>query len=398
MPLKFTTCMLAIMLAFSMACMRKQAPENQPEDATHRLSIKGVIAGASAAEVILEEMEAREYIPVDTVLCDASGAFEIDFTADRPAFYVLRYGQTGYVTLLMEPGESLVLKAELENRDNYSVQGSPGSELLRELAAEHKKTLNALGEITRKNRQNMSSPGYAELKIAFDQQFDSITARFKQYSLAYIENNSGSLAILVALYNLYGQGLPVFHPGEDLQVYKFVDSVLMNQYSEFDAVKLLHAQIAESEQLIHENQASESLLKGKIAPDFVSSRPDGSQLALSELKGSYVLLNFWAGWSHLSRKENAVLREAMESFANKNLRVLQVSLDDKREVWLQAIQEDNLDWDHVSDLKRWECPAVDLYRVDKVPFHVLIDPSGRILETNIFGEELLNKLENLFNS
>ena len=390
--------MLLFTLALSMACVRKQAPANQTEDATQRVTLQGVIERGSGTKVMLEEMEAREYIPVDTVFCDASGAFEMAFTTDRTAFYALRYGQTGYVTLLLEPGESLAFKAELENRDNYSVQGSPGSELLRELSEEHRQTLKALGEITRKNRENMSCPEYAKLKIAFDQQFDSLTYQFKQYSLAFIEENSTSLAILVALYNLYGQGLPVFHPGEDLQVYKYVDSVLMNQYSEFDAVRLLHAQIVESEQLMNENQTSGSLQKGKIAPDFVSSRPDGSQMALSELKGSYVLLNFWAGWSHLSRKENAVLREAMDSFASQNLRILQVSLDEKRDLWLQAIEEDQLNWDHVSDLKRWECPAVDLYRVDKVPFHVLIDPSGRILETNIFGEELLNKLENLFNS
>jgi len=236
------------------------------------------------------------------------------------------------------------------------------------------------------------------MKVSFDRQFDSITDQFKQYSLEFIEENAGSLAILIALYNLYGQGLPVFHPGEDLQVYTYVDSALMSRYSEFDAVRLLHAQIAESEQLMRENQTSDFLQKGKIAPDFVSSRPDGSQLALYELKGSYVLLNFWAGWSPLSREENAVLKKAMESHGNEKFKILQVSLDDSREVWLNAIREDQLDWDHVSDLKRWECPAVDLYRVDRIPFHILIDPSGKILELNLFGEELLTKLEHIFKS
>jgi len=398
MPVKTTFYVITCMLAISMACMRQKTPAEQSVDARQQLRISGVIEANSGAEVILEEMGAREYIPVDTAQCDASGAFEIVFSADQPAFYVLRYGYSEYVTLLMEPGESLEFKDTTESTDTYSVLGSPGSELLRKLSAEHKQTLKVLGEISRKNMEYMSSPEYPAKKIEFDRQFDSVTDQFKQYSLAYIEENAGSLAILVALYNLYGQGLPVFNPAEDLQVYQFVDSALMTRYSEFEAVRLLHAQIVESDQLLSENQTLESLQKGKIAPDFVSSRPDGSQLALSDLKGSYVLLNFWAGWSRLSREENSRLRKAMETYGHKKFRILQVSLDDKREVWLEAIREDQLNWDHVSDLKRWECPAVDLYRVDKVPFSVLLDPTGRIMEINLFGEELLNKLENIFNS
>jgi peroxiredoxin len=398
MPVRKTLYVLTCMLAVSSACIRKQAPAEQPGNTRHQIRIHGVIAGSPEAEVVLEEMGAREYIPVDTVHCDATGVFEIAFTAEQPAFYVLRYGQSAYVTLLLEPGETLDFKGATENTETYSVQGSGGSDLLRRLSAEHKKTLKALGEITRKNMEYMSSPGYPEMKIKFDRQFDSITDQFKQYSLAYINENASSLAILVALYNLYGQGLPVFHPAEDLPVYKFVDSALMARYSEFEAVRLLHAQIEESEQLISANQSTEALQKGKIAPDFVSSRPDGSQLALSDLKGSYVLLNFWAGWSRLSREENTLLRTAMASYGNYKFRILQVSLDDRREVWLKAIEEDQLNWDHVSDLQRWECLAVDLYRVDKVPFNVLIDPSGKIMEINLFGETLLNKLENIFNS
>jgi hypothetical protein len=71
-------------------------------------------------------------------------------------------------------------------------------------------------------------------------------------------------------------------------------------------------------------------------------------------------------------------------------------LDDRREEWLRAIREDGLEWDHVSDLKRWETIVVDLYRVDKIPTSFLIDPSGRILETDLFGDRLLEKLEIIF--
>ena len=360
-----------------------------------QLQLKGVIEGCTGEDIIIEEMGAREYIPLDTAVCNVSGAFEMSFVADHTSFYVLRYGKSGYITLLMEPGESVEF-AGTEQLGDYSVKGSPGSELLQTLNIEHKRALEALGEISRKNMQYMSSPEFPKMKLEFDRQFDSIKAQFRTYSLQYIEENKGSLAILVALYNLYGQGLPVFDPGTDYGVYRFVDSVLMVNFSDFEAVQLLHAQLTESEQLLDENHPIVSLEKGKIAPDFVSSRPEGEELALSDLRGNYVLLNFWAGWSQLSRDENRSLLKAMNTYGDQNLKILQVSLDDDRQVWLDAIREDQLKWDHVSDLKRWDTPAVDLYGVDRIPFMVVIDPEGRIMETNLFGAELLKELEHIF--
>ena len=267
---------------------------------------------------------------------------------------------------------------------------------IQDLAMEHKATLNSLAEVTRKNMEYASSPDYTAKKQVFDHQFDSITTRFREYSLAYISDNSGSMAILIALYNLYGQGLPVFHPETDLQVYQYVDSALMSQYSEFETVQLLHAQVAAAIQMTGDQPQVEQLQAGEIAPDFVSSRPDGSPLALSDLKGRYVLLSFWAGWSHLSREENPSMLEAYEVFGDRGFQILQVSLDNDRREWTDAISKDRLNWDHVSDLKRWDTPVADLYHVEKIPFNVLIDPSGRVLATNLFGTQLMNKLENIF--
>jgi hypothetical protein len=81
-----------------------------------------------------------------------------------------------------------------------------------------------------------------------------------------------------------------------------------------------------------------------------------------------------------------------------NFRILQVSVDDKLTAWTVAIEEDGLVWDHVSELKRWETPVVELYGVEKIPFNVLIDPSGKIVETDLYGEQLLSKLDQLLNN
>ena len=360
------------------------------------LRIRGMVEEGQGSTVVLEEMGAREFIPLDTVVCDESGTFEISISPSSIAFYVLRYGSRDRATLLMEPGESVYFSAVLDQSGSYEIKGSPGSELLHELSMEHKKTLEELGEITRRNMEMVSSPGYSSLKPKLDRQYDSITSGFREYSLRFIHNNSGSLATLVALYNMYGQRLPVFDPRRDLAVYKLVDSLLLPAYAGFEAVDLLHAQVTEAERVIHEAPATPAFQKGEIAPDFVSSRTDGTQLALSELRGEYVLLSFWAGWSRLARDENPTLRMAMERYGKHPFRILQVSLDDDRDVWTGAIKEDGLVWDHVGDLRRWDTPVADLYRIEKIPGNVLIDPSGRVVETDLFGEKLLEKLDSIF--
>jgi len=392
------TIMLFPLLLLLLGCGQKGSLNTEDKKAVYSTEISGLLHESHGETILLEEMGAREYIPVDTVSCDESGKFHISFSPEQIAFYVLRYGPSGYISLLMEPGESVQFSGQSGNMNAYTIKGSPGSSLLQTLATEHKKTLEALSGITRMNREYVSSPDYPAMKQRFDQQFDSITSDFHEYSLQFIYKNASSPAILIALYNLYGQGFPVFYPDTDFAIYNFVDSALMTAYSELDAVQLLHAQVTEAEQLRKSKSQPDLLKKGGIAPDFVSSRPDGSQMALSDLKGDYVLLTFWASWSKLCREENKVLTRAMERFGEHNFRILQVSLDDDKDAWTLAIDKDHLYWEHVSDLKRWETQLVNLYGVEKIPFNVMIDPSGKIIETDLYGEQLLYKLDQLFNN
>lgn len=380
-----------------LACKQNKPADLPGETSGKNTEIRGLLYTGGGENLVLEEMAAREFIPVDTVRCDDKGSFHISYLQEQLAFYILRYGSSGYITLLIEPGESIRFEGQLEDKESYSISGSPGSELLQILAVEHKKTLEALGEISRMNREYVSAPEYPVIKQKLDQQFDSITSGFQQYSLKFIHENASSPATLIALYNLYGQGIPVFHPRADFSVYRFVDSAMMANHSELEAVRLLHAQVQEAKLIMDDSQQGSFLHLGEIAPDFVSSRPDGSEMTLKSLRGNYVLLGFWASWSKLCREENATLVKAQQRFLGKSFRIMQVSVDDSREAWTSAIEEDGLRWDHVSDLKRWESPVVNLYGVERIPYTVLVDPLGKIVETDLYGEQLIHKLEQLLN-
>jgi len=137
---------------------------------------------------------------------------------------------------------------------------------------------------------------------------------------------------------------------------------------------------------------------GDEAPDFKMMDENGVPFSLKELRGKYVLVDFWASWCGPCRGENPNVVVAYNKFKNKNFTVLGVSLDEKREAWVNAIKEDNLTWKHVSDLKGWESEIVPLYGFDGIPYNVLIDPNGKIIATELREEALLETLENTFSN
>ena len=135
---------------------------------------------------------------------------------------------------------------------------------------------------------------------------------------------------------------------------------------------------------------------GALAPDFRLADTAGKKIALSALKGKYVLLDFWAAWCGPCRQENPNVVQAFKTYKNDGFTVLGVSLDKEKKSWLKAIHDDNLQWQHVSDLKFWASEAAILYGITSIPRNFLLDPRGKIIGRDLRGQDLLDKLEELF--
>jgi peroxiredoxin len=133
---------------------------------------------------------------------------------------------------------------------------------------------------------------------------------------------------------------------------------------------------------------------GTKAIDFTQPDTIGNPVALSSFRGKYVLVDFWASWCGPCRAENPNVVQNFNQFKEKNFTVLGVSLDKPgaKDNWLNAIHHDNLTWTHVSDLQFWNNAAALLYRVQSIPFNMLIDPSGKIIAKNLRGDLLHSKL------
>jgi peroxiredoxin len=131
---------------------------------------------------------------------------------------------------------------------------------------------------------------------------------------------------------------------------------------------------------------------GRVAPDFVQNDPQGQPVDLKSFRGKYVLVDFWASWCGPCRQENPNLVSAFNRYKDKNFTVLSISLDRDRNKWLQAIQDDQLSWTHVSDLGFWNNAVAKLYHIQSIPQNFVLDPEGRIIGKNLRGGALENFL------
>jgi thiol-disulfide isomerase/thioredoxin len=139
---------------------------------------------------------------------------------------------------------------------------------------------------------------------------------------------------------------------------------------------------------------------GEQAPEIILTNHQGKEIKLSQLRGKLVMIDFWASWCRTCRLENKNIVRAYERFKNSSFvdgegfEVFSVSLDEKKDLWVQAIENDKMSWEyHGCDFKKWDGKAVKDYSFKHLPHNLLINKNGKVIAKSIFGNNIEKELQ-----
>lgn len=340
-------------------------------------TLTGQIEGLEEGYVYLFDRVHGLYQVIDSAQV-VDGSFTLTGSLDFPEFLYLEHfkGVTPRIAFFLENSEMNIAFAA-ENAREFTLTGSASHNLLQEFNM----MVAGLDANMRTIQQQVLEAEVlenTELVKELNTRFAEAEVQKKEMISAFVDQHRNSpVGIYVAMRNLAHE-----MDGEQL-------NALVNSFD--PALK-------DSRYYVSLRQRADKLLAlaiGKTAPEFSQPNPDGNMVALSDFRGKYVLVSFWASWCPFCRQENPHLVNLYNQYKGQNFEILGVSLDRSREPWLKAIADDGLLWPHISDLKGWQNEASTLYGVSSIPSNILLDPNGVILGRNLKGDDLDKKLAEL---
>jgi len=351
--------------------------------------IDGKITNAGGKYIYLDELKLTVNQTVDSVKINKNGEFRFRGNVAFPTFYLLKLTENNFITLLVDSLDHVQVYADAADfsRD-YTVKGSEGSTLVQELSTRLSETKHKLDSLRNLTVLYRTQRGYPELKTKWEEEISQIKKLQIQYSSDFVQKHPFSMASVLALYQKFDDNNYVI---QDLQSLKVAASALNSVFPQSEHVQALYQntlKLMKDEQNMKLHKIIEQ--SGVNSPDIVLPNPDGKNIALSSLRGKYVLLQFWAAVDEGSRIQNPVLVELYKKYRNKKFEIYQVSVDKNRFEWVDAIDKDKLSWINVGDMQG-SAVAVNSYNVQQIPFNYLLNPEGKIIARNVQGPDL-NKL------
>lgn len=358
------------------------------------VEISGKITNAEGRTIYLEELLVASFRPVDSVKINKNGEFKLRQEVEMPTFYLLKFSENNFITLLLDTAEVVNIKADALNFSReYLVEGSPGSELVYELNTHLNKTKHKLDSIFALSNLYADGSATDSIKTQLNEAAYKIALEQIEYSTNFVNQHPFSMASVLALYQKFDNENYVI---QDLRSLRTAASALNSFYPNSDHVKALYnntMQLIQQERNMQLNRLVEEAAVN--SPEIVLPNQDAKEIALTSFRGKYVLVHFWSAVDQNSRIQNRALVEAYDKYKSKGFEIYQVSVDKDREHWINAIKADNLTWTNVGDMEG-SIRAVMSYNIQSVPYNYLLDPEGGIIAQNLEGPMLGKTLSSVF--
>lgn len=324
------------------------------QKATVNGTLNGMPEGSLA---ILCAVNGNQLMPIDTLKPDSKGSFHFSVELTQPTLYVLQPNirDGGSCHLMLTPKDKASIDLlYLPDRHAFKINSCKGSQNIEVYRQFNDIILGAVNQTLQ---------------------------QLAPYQIEQLLMSNKEVLISAFLATFFEQDLD-----NHAALYTAVRDALIKKYPNDPFV-------------LHLSDKLRGLLApGMEAPEIAMKDPQGNIRKLSDLRGKYVMIDFWASWCGPCRRENPNVVRLYHKYHDKGFEIYSVSLDRTREAWLKGIQDDGLIWpNHVSDLNGWTSSGGKSYNIMSVPATVLVDPDGKIIARNLRGTELEQKLEEIFN-
>ena len=362
--------MKKIVYFFAVGAMSLAACSSDPA-----YKISGTIEGVADGEyVYLSEAKGRELVNLDSAVV-ANGAFTFegrqDAAVNRYLSYTPKEGRGVRMDFFLENGNIAVVMGE-----NASVTGTPNNDIYQAYKSESL----ALNKEMRTLWEKTKAEGVTEeQKAEIEKQYEELSNKLDALTFNTIDAN---------ITNPVGIHL---WPGNS---YSMELSQLQALAAKVPAEFQSNERIAK---LLDRIKVLEKTAIGQKFTDFTLPAPDGTPVKLSDIiaKNKYTLIDFWASWCGPCRREMPNVVAAYKEYNKKGFGIVGVSLDSDAEAWKKAIKDMGMTWNHMSDVKGWQCEGAALYGVNSIPATVLVAQDGTIIARDLRGEAIKEKLSEL---
>ncbi|MCB0507886.1 MAG: AhpC/TSA family protein [Bacteroidetes bacterium] len=347
-------------------------------------TISGNIKNPDGTKVFLEDITAVPVVTLDTTTV-LNGVFTIKNYSEN-GIYRLRFGQDikNSIFLYIEKRDKIEINADLNNINAYSVKGSKGSASILKLNNDIIPYTTALDSTAA-----IANRAPVELRDSLAQKYLEAKKNYVHFIKAFIENEPINDVACFAL-NYLGE----FSQDEIPYIIDKVE-IFHKAAPKSKLIGMWYAETQKYQQAIEE-QNQGGIAVNTQAPNIILENPNGDTIQLKNLQGKIVLLDFWASWCGPCRQENPNVVKIYEKYKDKGFDIFSVSLDKRKDKWMEAIKKDKLSWkNHGCDFMSWNSAPAQEYGVQAIPATYLLDKTGKVIAKNLRGEELESKIAEL---